>query len=124
MRNALLSIRDRLDRAGVMLSALCAVHCLAGLLLVTGLGLGGQFLLAPAIHRVGLALAIGVALVTLGVGVARHGQRGPLLLGAAGIALMSLALAVGHGEAEAILTVAGVALVALAHLRNLRLAPR
>ena len=33
MRRAILSIRDRLDRAGVLLSGLCAVHCLAGLLL-------------------------------------------------------------------------------------------
>ena len=58
MRNAMLSIRDRLDRVGVLLSGLCALHCLAGLLLVAGLGLGGEYLLAPIIHRVGLALAI------------------------------------------------------------------
>lgn len=120
MRHAILSIRDRLDRVGVLLSGLCALHCLAGLLLVTGLGLGGQFLLAPAIHRVGLALAIAVAVLTLGIGAMRHRQRGPLLLGAAGIALMALALLTGHGEAEAALTVGGVSLVALAHIRNLR----
>ncbi|MFN5779507.1 MAG: MerC family mercury resistance protein, partial [Novosphingobium sp.] len=57
MRDALLSIRSRLDRFGVLLSGLCMLHCLAGLLLVAGLGLGGQFLFAPVIHRVGLALA-------------------------------------------------------------------
>ena len=123
MRHAILSIRDRLDRVGVFLSGLCALHCIAGLLLVTGLGagsLGGEFLLAPAIHRVGLALAIAVAALTLGIGAMRHGRRGPLLLGAGGIALMALALLAGHGQAEAVLTVGGVSLVALAHIRNLR----
>jgi len=49
MRNAILSIRDRLDRVGVLLSGLCALHCLAGLMLVAGLGFGGEVLLAPAI---------------------------------------------------------------------------
>ena len=58
MRNAILSIRDRLDRVGVLLSGLCALHCLAGLMLVAGLGFGGEVLLAPARRRVGLALAI------------------------------------------------------------------
>lgn len=120
MRHTILSIRDRLDRIGVLLSGLCALHCIAGLLLVTGLGLGGEFLLAPVIHRVGLALAIAVAMLTLGLGAIRHGQRGPLLLGACGIALMALALLAGHGQAEAVLTVGGVGLVAIAHIRNLR----
>ena len=41
MRQAYLSIRGRLDRFGVLLSGLCMLHCLAGLLLVAGLGLGG-----------------------------------------------------------------------------------
>ena len=120
MRTAILSIRNRLDRIGVLLSGLCALHCIAGLLLVTGLGLGGELLLAPAIHRIGLALASAVAVLTLGIGAIRHGQRGPLLLGSAGIALMTLALLAGHGAAEAVLTVVGVGLVAFAHIRNLR----
>ncbi len=120
MRTAILSIRNRLDRVGVLLSGLCALHCIAGLVLVTGLGLGGGLILDPAIHRIGLALAITVAMLTLGIGAIRHGQRGPLLLGGAGILLMSLALLAGHGQAEAVLTVGGVSLVALAHIRNLR----
>lgn len=120
MRKALLSIRDRLDRVGMLLSGLCAVHCIAGLLLVSVLGLGGEVLLSPAIHRVGLALAVGIGAVTLGLGVIRHGQRGPLVIGSAGLALMALAVGVGHGTAEAVLTICGVALVATAHIRNLR----
>jgi len=120
MTAAVLSIRDRLDRAGVVLSGLCALHCVLGLVAIGVLGLGGGALLAPAIHEVGLALASAIALVTLGIGALRHGRTGPLLLGAAGIALMAAALGVGHGVREALLTVPGVALVALAHLGNLR----
>ncbi|MFC0589846.1 MerC domain-containing protein [Novosphingobium aquiterrae] len=113
-------IRDRLDRVGVLLSGLCAVHCLASLVLVAGLGLGGEVLLSPAIHRVGLALAIAVGGVTLVMGVIRHGDPVPLHAGAAGLALMAVALFTGHGTAEAIFTIAGVAALAFAHLRNLR----
>ncbi len=120
MRTAILSIRDRLDRVGVLLSGLCAVHCIAGLVLVSVLGLGGGVLLSPEIHRVGLALAIGVGAVTIGLGVRRHGRMAPLALGAAGLSLMAAGLFAPHGASEAALTIAGVAFVAAAHLLNLR----
>lgn len=119
MRDAILSIRNRLDGVGVMLSGLCAIHCLLGLVLVSLLGLGGGLLLAPEIHRVGLALAVAVGTVTLGLGTLRHGRLGPLTIGAGGIALMAVAVITGHGPQEAVLTISGVALVALAHIRNL-----
>jgi hypothetical protein len=120
MRYAILSIRDRLDRVGMLLSGLCALHCVLGIVLVTVLGLGGGALLSPAIHRVGLVLAILVGIATLGIGALRHGALGPLAIGATGIVLMTSAILVGHGVSEAVLTIAGVALVALAHIRNLR----
>ncbi|MDE2596222.1 MAG: MerC domain-containing protein [Sphingomonadales bacterium] len=120
MRDAILSIRDRLDGFGVMLSGLCAVHCLASIVLVSVLGLGGEVLLSPKIHQFGLALAVLVGAVTLGIGALRHGLPGPLLIGLCGLLLMASALAVGHGVPEAVLTIAGVSLVATAHIRNLR----
>ena len=120
MRRAILSIRDRLDRTGIILSGLCAVHCLLGIVLVSVLGLGGQALLTPAIHEIGLGLAILVGTVTLGLGVLRHGQVAPIVIGAAGILLMAGGLVSPHGLQEALLTIAGVFLVAIAHIRNLR----
>lgn len=120
MRDAMILIRNRLDRVGVLLSGLCALHCIAGLLLVAGLGLGGEVLFAPAIHRVGLALAIVVGAITLVLGVVRHGDPRPLQVGAAGLGLMIVALALGHSGAEAFLTIGGVILLGWAHLRNLR----
>ena len=50
----------------------------------------------------------------------RHGRTGPALIGALGIALMAGAVLSDHGPAEAFLTIPGVALVAYAHIRNLR----
>jgi hypothetical protein len=122
MRDALLSIRDRLDGFGVILSGLCAVHCVLGLILVTVLGLGGGVLLSPRIHEIGLALAIAVGVVTLGLSAWRHGRVVPATIGAAGLVLMAAALGVEHGPREAVLTICGVGLVAFAHIRNLRAA--
>lgn len=120
MRDTMLSIRDRLDSLGIALSGMCAVHCVLSIVLVSVLGLGGEVLLNPAIHRVGLALAVLVGMVTLGIGVKRHGRMSVLAIGFAGVALMAVGLFVNHGAQEAAITISGVALVAFAHIRNLR----
>jgi hypothetical protein len=124
MPSALTSIRTklapRLDRFGVLLSGLCAVHCFAGLFLVSILGIGGGALANPEIHRVGLGLAVLIGATTLGLNALRHGRTGPLVIGGCGLALMTLGLFAPHGIAEAALTISGVALVATAHIRNIR----
>ena len=113
-------IRGRLDRAGVMLSALCLVHCVLGLLLVAGMGLGGSFLLDPAIHRWGLLLATIVAGTAIGIGAIRHRRMGPFVVAMTGLSFMGGALAMDHGFEEALLTIIGVTLVAAGHILNLR----
>lgn len=116
--------RSRLDQLGVLLSGLCAVHCLVGLVLVSALGIGslgaGEVLLNPAIHRIGLVLAVGIGVVTLGFAAHRHRRPDLMVLGGTGLALMAAGLIAPHGSAEAVLTICGVALLATAHLRNLR----
>lgn len=113
-------IRAKLDSIGVALSALCLVHCLAGVVLVALLGVGGGALLDPRVHEYGLMAAVAIGALGLGFGVARHGQRGPLVLGGLGLGLMALGLVVPHGPAEVAATVPGVCLLAFAHIRNLR----
>jgi|GEM_PF-233308 len=120
MRSSLFSIRNRLDRAGMVISGLCAVHCVLSIALVSLLGVGGQFLLAPEIHRVGLALALLIAAVAIGWGVLRHRRRMPFVVAIIGLSFMGGALAVSHGPNEAILTIIGVSLVTLGHILNLR----
>lgn len=122
MHKAIYSIRDRLDRAGIVISGLCAVHCVLTIVLVSVLGLGGGFLMSPWIHRAGLGLAIAVGLFTLVHSAIRHGRFENLRLGALGLGLMGGAMTVDHGVVEALLTIAGVTLLATAHLRNLRCA--
>jgi len=53
-----ISIRRRLDRAGIWLSGLCVLHCLASIVVVSALGIGGQFFMAEEIHRVALVIAM------------------------------------------------------------------
>lgn len=113
-------IRGKLDRVGLLLSALCLLHCVAGLVLIAGLGLGASFLLDPAIHKVGLALATLVAGVAIGLGALRHRRAAPFVVAMTGLTFMGGALAAGHGAHEAVLTVIGVGLVAAGHLLNLR----
>jgi uncharacterized membrane protein YjjB (DUF3815 family) len=116
------SLRRRLDHAGIALAGLCAVHCLATLLIVSALGLGSHFLLAESIHRTGLVLAVIVAAVAIGWGFMRHRRTAPLVIAGAGIALMAAALLVPHGMGELLLTLAGVTLVSGGHVLNLRAA--
>jgi hypothetical protein len=120
MTFSLPGIRDRLDRMGMVLSCLCAVHCVASIAVVAALGIGGSLLLDPAIHRVGLALAMLVAGVAIGLGALRHGRRAPFVTAMTGLSFMGGALAVPHGTEEAVLTIIGVSLVAFAHLLNVR----
>jgi hypothetical protein len=109
-----------MDRFGMVLSGLCAVHCVLGIVIVAGLGLSGGLLLHPAIHRFGLLLATVIAGVAIGLGAIRHRRRAPFVIAMTGLSFMGGALAVGHGVEEAVLTVIGVSLVALGHVLNLR----
>ncbi len=113
-------LRGRLDRVGVILSCLCLVHCVLGLILVAGMGVGATFLLNPDIHKVGLLLATVIAAIAIGVGAIRHRRAGPFVVAMTGLSFMGGALAVGHGYEEAVLTVIGVILVAAGHIMNLR----
>ena len=114
------SLRRRLDQLGIGLAGLCVLHCLATLLVVSALGLGGHFLLDENIHRIGLLLALIVAALAIGRGMLRYGRRGPFYVALAGLALMGIALLVPHETNEFLLTLAGVAIVAAAHWMNLR----
>lgn len=113
-------IRQRLDRAGIALSALCAVHCVLSVLLVSVIGVGAEALLDPAIHRFGLLIATLIAAVAIGWGAMKHRMAAPFVVAMMGLTFMGGALAVPHGAEEAVLTIIGVALVSLGHILNLR----
>jgi len=105
----------RLDRAGMLLSALCAVHCVTTIAFMALLASVGGALLHPAIHEVGLMFAVLLGVIALGAGYLRHGQRLPTAIGGVGLGIMALALTLPHGVPEAIATLAGVGLLAFGH---------
>ncbi len=121
MPNTMLSsIRGQIDRAGITLSALCAAHCLATIVLVSAFGLGGELFANPIIHEAGLAIAMVIAAVAIGLGALRHRRAAPFVTAMTGLSFMGGALAVPHGYEEALLTIIGVGLVSLGHILNLR----
>ncbi|WP_394730284.1 MerC domain-containing protein [Altererythrobacter sp. GH1-8] len=114
------SIRSRLDQAGLWLSGLCLLHCLAGIGLIWVLGLGSHVLLDPDWHRYGLALAMIIAGIAIGWGAIKHRRAMPFVIAMTGLTFMGGALAVPHGPKEIVLTVIGVSLVAIGHFLNMR----
>lgn len=120
LQRAISPIRRRLDRTGIFLSGACAVHCLLSIVLVSALGIGGEFFLAPVIHRFGLLVATLIAGVAIGWGALRHRVAAPFVVAMTGLTFMGGALAVPHGIEEAVLTIIGVALVSLGHILNMR----
>ncbi len=109
-----------LDRIAVGLSGLCVVHCVASIVVVSVLSTAGTFLTSPAIHEIGLAGAVMLGALALWQGYSVHRQRRPAMIGLVGLALMTCGLFVPHGWAEVVATIAGVSVLAGAHLMNAR----
>jgi len=113
-----------LDRLAIGLSGLCAIHCVATTMLLALLSTAGGMLLHPAVHEVGLTLAILLGALALGRGVITHGHALPAAVGAFGLGVMAGAMSLPHDGAggEALWTIVGVALLAFGHDLNRRAA--
>jgi hypothetical protein len=104
------------DWAAVSASGLCLVHCLALPLVIAVLPSFGGAIAGSGTHWALLAFALPVSLWVLTRDPWPAGLI-PLALGSAGLSLMTVGVAVYEGlPAERGLTVAGVSLVAAAHL--------
>jgi len=104
----------------MLLSGLCALHCVLSIVIVALLGIGGGLLLDPIIHRIGLVAATLIAAVAIGAGALRHRKAAPFVTAMTGLSFMGGGLAVPHGFEEAVLTIIGVTLVGIGHILNLR----
>lgn len=109
-----------LDRLAISLSALCLVHCLLGVTLLSMVAVAGSVFADPHIHEIGLMAALPLAALSLGRGVLRHRQITPVCIGGLGLGLMIGAISLPHGVGEVICTMIGVGLLALAHYLNRR----
>ena len=120
MLNAVLR-QGGLDRLAIGLSGLCLAHCVLTAIVLTVLASAGGFLLHPAIHEVGLMLAMGLGALALGRGVMQHGYAMPVWVGSLGLGVMAGALTLPHaGGLETIYSILGVMIVALGHDLNRR----
>ncbi len=109
-----------LDRWAIGLSGLCLAHCVLSAFVLTILASAGGFLLHPAFHEIGLALAMLLGAIALGRGVFQHGYAMPVWVGSLGLGVMAGALTLPHDGSEAVFSILGVMIVALGHDLNRR----
>jgi hypothetical protein len=119
-----------LDRIGIGVSVTCAVHCVAAALLAAapafaataapGLGESFEWAEGPLLWA---ALGIGAAALVPAY-LREHGRLVPLVLFGLGAACLGTSRIEAIGDLEMPVTVVGVALVASAHVANLRLRHR
>lgn len=115
-----------LDKAGMLVSGLCAVHCsVLPILFVLGLGSGFGWMVSHEVELIFLIVSLIIACFSLIQGYLRvHGQIGVLLLAILGFVLLIL----GH-EIEiqtlgiALSTMGGLSIL-LAHLANFKFRSR
>ena len=120
MLNAVLR-QGGLDRLAIGLSGLCLAHCILSAVIVTMLASAGGFLLHPAIHEIGLLMAMALGALALGRGVLKHGYAMPVWVGSLGLGVMAGAMTLPHeGGYETIYSILGVMIVALGHDLNRR----
>lgn len=110
----------RWDRLGLALSGLCVVHCLVSAIALAMLSIAGGMLVSHEVHAAGLIVAMPLAAFALVRGALRHGEWLPMSVGGLAIGLMGGALSLPHHNGEVAWTVAGAALLALAHDLNRR----
>lgn len=88
---------------------------------MTMLASAGGFLLHPAIHEIGLVVAMALGALALGRGVLQHGYALPAWVGSLGLGVMAGAMTLPHeGGYETIYSILGVMIVALGHDLNRR----
>lgn len=113
----------RWDSLGVIVSAICVVHCTA-VPLVLGLlpAFGLSFLAEDGFHQVLAALVLVVAVAAFVPGYRLHRQRSVPALGALGIALLGgAAFAPGLSVlVESVVTAIGGTVLVVAHVLNRR----
>ncbi|HUD30942.1 MAG TPA: MerC domain-containing protein [Novosphingobium sp.] len=116
-------VGDWLDGAATCASAACLVHCLLLPLILAALpALAGSIDPGERFHALILLFAIPTSALALLPGWHRSGAAGPVLCGAAGVALLASGVAIFERPLlETTASVAGSLLLAGAHVANWRM---
>lgn len=116
-----------LDRAAVLLSGLCVLHCLALPVLIVAAPLVAE-LAATHWHAPMLVVVVPLSIVAIVIGYRRHGNKTVPWLGALALALLMVGGTIVHYRygvtADRVLTISGSLLLAWVHWRNSRLTRR
>jgi hypothetical protein len=109
------------DGLGVAVSALCAVHCVAGAVLVGSPALA-SFVADERLELALLVVALLIAATAVGSGFRRHGNPVPIALAAAALVPIALAHSIAWTGTwpEVLLSVAGASMLVTGHVTNLR----
>lgn len=112
-----------LDRAGMVTSTLCAVHCAATALLMGALtAIGASRLGDPAVEAVFLSASIGLGAISLGQAFPRHRSSRPALWLAIGLVLLlGVRRTAEVPVLEVLVVTAGAFCIVRAHWLNARL---
>lgn len=120
------NVTGKLDKAAVILSGICLVHCLAFPLLIALFPVFGfSFVSHTTFHQIILVVVVPTTAIALGMGYWRHRHALVPALGVAGVFMLVVAAfgmhALGAESVERAVTVAGGLLLAAAHVQNYRL---
>ncbi|EKE84562.1 MerC domain-containing protein [Idiomarina xiamenensis] len=115
---------SKLDKAGIWITTLCAIHCLLlpailPALSVLGLAVTGDHTLEDVV----LVLSMVIGLLALGIGARQHGYWQPIVLLLIGGVISSQKHAFQQ-TAEVVIISTGALFIIAAHLINLRLMRR
>ena len=107
------------DKLAISLSAACVIHCLlAPTLIIFAYSFLSFSVESELVHYIILMLAIPISAIALILGYRNHEVLSFLMIGIAGLSLMLLAVLLGEGASEKVLTVIGSCTVAYAHYKN------
>ena len=107
------------DKLAISLSAACVIHCLfAPTLMIFAYSFLSFSVESGLVHYIILMLAIPISTIALILGYRNHKVLSFLMIGIAGLSLMLLAVLLGEGTSEKVLTVIGSCTVAYAHYKN------
>lgn len=113
------------DGLAVSLSVLCLAHCLLLPVLAGAAPLLGELVHAPWVHALLLLLAAPLSIWVLAKGYRHHKHAVPLIVGIAGLLLLSSGLVhTTHLAWERTASVAGALVLLLAHSHNFWLRSR
>lgn len=115
--------RKYMDTAAVVLSGVCMLHCLALPIALTILPIVNVTLLDEAtFHLIMMVVILPISVVALTIGCRQHKDKLTLILGSAGLLILTLTAIFGHDllglTGERIVTSIGGLILAAAHIQN------